>query len=102
MGIPSIIGAALNGKNGHNHDYEWYEVWDNQLSYSYFKNRSYQFIDTWNEDNIKYPRKKTRYDYYDELSFNYYFNPVGLITYINEDIKNLIINSTTSPTCGLL
>ena len=39
VGIPSIMGELVNNEKGifkHNHRYEWYEVWANQLAKKYY------------------------------------------------------------------
>ncbi len=101
VAIPSIVGAALNGKNGHNHDNEWYEVWANQLSYTYFKNRSYQFVNTWDKNELDYPREKNGLDYYDKLTF-YYYNPFAIFNDLDDEIKKPIIKSIFAPICGFM
>lgn len=85
--LRSIIGAGIDGFLGHDHDYEWYEVWANKLSYNYFNKRDYAFTYKWNEDNSKYPRKYARGFLPNRTSFYYYLCPFGFGEFVPQNSK---------------
>jgi hypothetical protein len=56
VGIPSIVGGALDGKLGHSHSREWYETQANRMAYRYLKKQvsNSGLIQRWNSN--QYPR----------------------------------------------
>ncbi len=68
--LRSIIGAGIDGFLGHDHDYEWYEVWANQLSHNYFENRGYDLSDNWDTKDTNYPRRQhANWFFYSTLAY---------------------------------
>ena len=69
VGLPSLIGNGVAELGEHNHDYEWYEVWANQLSYNYFDRIGYSNVTgSWSSNN---PRTHQIDDYF-YLTMVYY------------------------------
>ena len=72
VGVPSIMGSALDGVWNHDHDNEWYEIWANKEANRYFQ----EIGDTTAVTKLLSGSNKlvsSKTDWYDYIIWVYYF-----------------------------